>query len=77
MNAAQRDELLIRLDERTCNIYTLTEKQERHLSLLNDSVAKNTKHTAVNKNSIFWLRIISGVLCSGLLALILKMLGAY
>jgi len=77
MNATQRDELLIRLDERTCNIYTLTEKQEKHLSLLNDSVAKNTMHTAVNKNSIFWLRIISGIVVSGLMAISLKLMGVY
>ena len=77
MNVAQRDELLIRLDERTSHIYTLTEKQERHLSLLNDSIAKNTKHTAVNTNSIFWLRIISGVVVSGLMAISLRLMGVY
>ena len=52
MNKTQQDELLIRLDERTANIYTLTEKQERHLAKLNDSVAKNVKDMAENSTRI-------------------------
>ena len=48
MKPAERDDLLIRLDERTCNIWVLTERQEKHLAELNNSVAKNTQRlTAV------------------------------
>ncbi len=35
MKASERDDLLIRLDERSCNIYKLTEKQEEHLRQIN------------------------------------------
>lgn len=52
-----------RLDERSINIYTLVEKQERHLADLNASVAKNSTGVAVNKSGIrriYWL--IGGVL---------------
>ena len=58
MKANERDELLIRLDERTANIYHLTEKQEKHLSDLNDAVAKNTIGMAVAKSGIkriYWV----------------------
>ena len=41
MKPQERDELLGRLDERTKNIYNLTEKQEKHLSQLNEKVNKN------------------------------------
>ena len=52
MNVAERDELLIRLDEKTANIYNLTEKQERHLSQLNDKVSKNVLNIALNEHKI-------------------------
>jgi len=45
-------EKLGRIDEKASNIYTLTEKQERHLSKLNDSVAKNTLEIAVMKEKL-------------------------
>ena len=41
MKANERDELLIRLDEKVNNIYSLTEKQEKHLRDLNSTVSKN------------------------------------
>lgn len=41
MKQAERDELLIRLDVRTENIEKTTESQEKHLSGLNEKVAKN------------------------------------
>jgi len=36
MKAAQRDELLIRIDERVKNINEKTEQQEQHLAKIND-----------------------------------------
>ena len=42
LTLTEKDELLIRLDERTANIYHLTEKQEAHLMELNDRVGKNS-----------------------------------
>ena len=41
MKASERDELLIRLDVRTENIEKITEKQEQHLTTLNNKVSKN------------------------------------
>ena len=35
MNLKERDDLLVRLDERTNNIWALSEKQETHLSKIN------------------------------------------
>ena len=52
MNAQERDELLIRIDERTRNIYHLTEKQEHHLDELNASVSKNVARIASNYEAI-------------------------
>ena len=54
-----------RIDERTQNIYHLTEKQEAHLSSLNGSILDLAKQTASNKTAIFWIRLIlisSGVI---------------
>ena len=52
MKPSERDELLVRLDERTINIYRLNEKQERHLSELNDRVAKNTINISNNNQKL-------------------------
>lgn len=59
MNPAERDALLIRLDEKANNIYVLTEKQEAHLSKLNESMLKHAVQISSNKTSIKW--IIRGV----------------
>jgi len=47
-----------RIDERTQNIYHLTEKQEAHLSSLNGSILELWKMTISNKTAIFWIRVI-------------------
>ena len=47
-----------RIDERTQNIYHLTEKQENHLSKLNGSILDLAKQTTSNKTAIFWIRLI-------------------
>ena len=46
MKAEERDQLLIRLDEKTANIYKLTEQQEKHLTQLNEKVSKNVLRIA-------------------------------
>ncbi len=58
MKASERDDLLIRLDERSRNIYTLVEKQERHLEELNSTTRENTTGVAVNRSGIkriYWI----------------------
>ncbi len=52
MKPSERDELLIRLDERTANIYKLSEKQEKHLSELNEQVGKNVLNIDRNHNRL-------------------------
>lgn len=52
MNEAERDELLIRLDEKSNNTYKLVEKQERHLAELNKQVAKNLLNIDRNHNRL-------------------------
>ena len=47
-----------RIDERTRNIWVLTEKQEAHLSGLNNSILELWKQTASNKTAIFWIRLV-------------------
>lgn len=62
------NEKLGRIDERTNNIYRLTEKQESHLEKLNASVAENSKGVAVNKTRIkmiLWILGASGLLGGG------------
>lgn len=55
-----------RIDERTRNIWTLTEKQEGHLSKLNDSMMKHAAQISSNRTSIRWIiRIASGLIIIG------------
>ncbi len=63
MKQADRDDLLIRLDERTRNTYNLMEKQETHLDKLNKSVEENTVSCSENKtsNKNLW-RVMYGML---------------
>ncbi len=47
-----------RVDERTSNIWTLTERQEKHLVKLNDSITRHAVQLSSNKTSIgrlWWL----------------------
>ena len=61
MKPTERDDLLIRLDERTNNIWKLTEKQEEHLAKINDVNSKQGEQIASNKTSIKWIiRILIG-----------------
>ncbi len=55
MKATERDDLLIRLDERTRNIWALTERQEEHLGKINDSLLKHAIQLSSNKTSIKWI----------------------
>ena len=75
MKPKERDELLVRLDERTNNIWRLTEKQEDHLSKLNDQTSKNTTDIAIVKEKTKTSkRAIAGYSGGGLLLLALTIL---
>ena len=75
MKPAERDDLLIRLDERTRNIWTLTEKQENHLSKLNDRTSRNATDIAiVNEKTRTSKKAIAGYSGGGLLLLALTVL---
>lgn len=52
MKATERDELLIRLDERTETIEKTTDKQEKHLVQLNEKVNSNVLNIDRNHNRI-------------------------
>jgi len=75
MRPQERDDLLIRIDERTNNIWNVTEKQEKHLKNLNGKVAEaiikaaeNTKDIEGNRRSInlVWKVLIATGVISGL-----------
>lgn len=77
MKPKERDELFGRLDERTRNIWLLTERQEDHLIKLNDAILKHAVQISSNKTSIKWIiRILvgAGVIGGGATGLI-KWLG--
>ncbi len=65
MKPTERDQLLIRLDERTRNIWALTEKQEAHLSKLNDSMMKHAVQISANRTSIGRLWWLIGIAIMG------------
>lgn len=52
MKPKERDDLLIRLDERTNNIWTLTEKQEEHLAKINDHLDDHSKRLVIAETQI-------------------------
>lgn len=54
--------MIARIDERTCNIYTLTEKQEAHLERINGSIGDHSKQIAENKDRIATSWKIGGML---------------
>ena len=68
---------IARIDERTRNIWVLTEKQEAHLSKLNGSILELWKQTVSNKTSIFWIKLvlISSGIIGGTTAGIINLLG--
>lgn len=57
MKVTERDAILIRLDERSKNHLELTEKQEKHLSILNNRVSKNEMNIDRNYNRINGLEV--------------------
>ena len=68
MKPSERDDLLGRIDERTRNIYRLTEKQEEHLAELNNNMMKHAVQISSNKTSIRWivrLLVTAVVIASG------------
>ena len=76
MKPQERDNLLIRIDERTINIWNVVEKQEKHLAGLNDTASKHAVKIESNSTSIKWIvRILfaSGVIGGGTVG-ILKLL---
>ena len=80
MKPTDRDNLLIRLDERSTNTWRLVEKIEVHLVELNESVSNNKTGVAVNKKSINLLWKIGGGCATIILtgtAVILKLFGVY
>ena len=73
MKPKERDDLLVRLDERTANIWRVTELQEQHLVKLNDSVLKHAIQLSSNKTSIKWIirvLVAAGVLGGGATGLV-------
>ena len=68
MKPSERDNLLIRLDERSNNIWKTIEKMEVHLVTLNNSVGENKLGWKINRR---WL----GIITTGLTAAVLKMVG--
>ena len=79
MKAEERDRLLVRLDERTNNIYRLAEAQEKHLEKLNGqivkivveaskvaiTVARQGERVETNRRNIKWIMGIIGSLIVG------------
>jgi len=69
MNKKERDELLIRLDEKTANIYKLTERQEQHLERLNSTVSKHEKR--ITRSEVVLYFVLAGTAVGGSVAKIL------
>ncbi|KKK82142.1 hypothetical protein LCGC14_2806380 [marine sediment metagenome] len=60
MKEGERDELLIRLDERTKQTLELTHQQETHLNKLNSSIQQHAIDIAVLKDRKTSKKAISG-----------------
>ena len=71
MKPQERDDLLIRIDERTRNIWRLTDQQEKHLSKINDSLLEHAVQITSNSNGIKWLRWVIGIGLPSITAIVL------
>lgn len=67
LNREKRDELLIRLDERSQNTWRSVEEIKGHLATLNDSVAKHSVTLGINRK---WLGFLSAIITTCIIALI-------
>jgi len=47
MKPTERDDLLIRIDERTNNIWRVTEEQEKHLARINNHLDDHSKRITI------------------------------
>ena len=66
MKPQERDELLIRIEERTCNIWRSVEKLEKHNAEQNGFISNLLKDVASNKTAIKWIKfIIGGTILAG------------
>tara|TARA_Y100000310_G_C20450012_1_gene700239 strand:+ start:112 stop:342 length:231 start_codon:yes stop_codon:yes gene_type:complete len=65
MREDERDALLVRLDEKVINIYTLCEKQDEHLEKLNGKVIEAHKGMAINRTRIKMIMWGAGLLFGG------------
>ncbi|KKL27236.1 hypothetical protein LCGC14_2387200 [marine sediment metagenome] len=70
MKTPERDNLLIRLDERSRNTWAMIERIESHLDKLNNSVAENTHFRKLVKP--WFVATIIGVT-----AIVLRSVGVY
>ena len=73
MKANERDDLLIRLDEKSNNTWRSVEKIEKHLAMLNKTCARNAIGVAVNRSGlrrVYWLLGGSVVLAGSIAAII-------
>ncbi len=74
MDAKTRDELLIRLEERSLNTWNSIEKIETHIAEQNGYIREN--FIATSRNTIY-RRITIGIGGSAIMALILHLIGVY
>lgn len=81
MKLKERDDLLVRLDERTANIWRVTELQEQHLRELNGSTRKIANRVTIVETRVeertaskISKKAIAGYSSGGLLLLTLTIL---
>jgi len=74
MNEVERDALLIRLDERSINTWKSIEKIETHQKDQNGYIEDCLKSTIKNTA---WRKAYTWLIGSGIIALILKLIGVY
>ena len=77
MKPKERDDLLVRLDERSLNTYHLVEKLEQHNAVQNGFIQEQGEQVASNKAHIWWIiRILvtAGILSGGATGII-KLIG--
>ncbi len=80
MKPKERDDLLIRLDERTDNILYMVKDHDKHLRGINGQISANMTQIAVNKSSVYriwWFMGSSFLIISSGLAIALKVFGVF
>ena len=74
MKASERDDLIIRIDERTNNIWRVLDKQDKKVDQIVEGQSR--QNGSIMRNTV-WRKVVVSIGGTGLVAFILHLIGVY